>query len=341
MTGRPAPCACLALAATLAGCTADYSLLDVPIRGGTEEQRQIVRAELDRTAAWLGTDYVRLSGVRLRALRGMWGGYHVGKRLILVDPDGLPTQYIHRVVRHEVGHAVDYQARLRQGGGHDFRSAYDLLGPPGGSAHGDFDDENAEGFAELFELGPLVMGLAASECGPEPAPVVEHRDLFVEEVWQGLLPASRDVVAVFQLPPGETLGGIQTYDGRYLDVAFSSSLDWAVLDLQTMTWSDRRPGSAEQSGYYGPSTPDPAQPGMWTTRGEGGIAATAKADAGIFGVPDSEFPGYVVRSHATGGEWAWLDPPCMTPDDQLFVAGGEAGMVWEEDGKVYVAFVVP
>ncbi|MEQ1564374.1 MAG: hypothetical protein ABMA64_01965 [Myxococcota bacterium] len=189
-----------ALVALLVGCTPRVELPLVPVTGGTAEQREAARAELQRFEGWIGAGRLQIAGVRFEPLleqigaRGQW--QEAADRVRL--DQGLPAHDVADVVRHELCHALDDAEHL---------SATALFARLG-AAYPDSDWEHGQGhhqeaFAQLCEPSPLAAAItAAAPCSPTG----------VEDLLAGLADLADRVWVAYDPPEpielGEPRGGL-------------------------------------------------------------------------------------------------------------------------------------
>jgi hypothetical protein len=185
----------MALALLLAACRPRFPLSEVPITGGTQEQRDLVRDELLDFEGWVGHDRVHLAEVRIEDIKeGYDGLWHAKKSLIRLDEE---ASNLRQTARHELCHALDTAEDLSSG-----RPLLKSLGQVYTSFDEDIDRKpRREAFAEVCDLGPLATTLAqSSTCADDNPELLQALGYTDEEVWTARpLPAARS--------PGEPMGG--------------------------------------------------------------------------------------------------------------------------------------
>jgi hypothetical protein len=171
----------VAVLVVAAACRPNVELEEVPVLGGTAEDRERIRAELAAFADAIGPDRVKLRSVRivddLPGGNDEWdigGSYRADHTVRLVPGDGLTVR-----VRHELCHALDH--------------AEDLMAKP----HPLFDDlaaglfadpsladlipqhyrtareQREEAHAQFCEVGPMAASALTRPCGPASDRAVE------------------------------------------------------------------------------------------------------------------------------------------------------------------------
>jgi len=305
----------------LAGCGPDYALGDVPLHGGTEEQRLTVRLELLRLEDWIGDD-VRLRAVAFDHLGRHAGRYSRATRKVLIDQQ-LPLFELPEVTRHEVGHAVGHQRDLDDA--RDYEDAFHLLSefPKGYPER----RRNSEGLALLLETTPFRL---ATQCGASA--VTEHRTFLLQEAWTQAVGGTVERVVVGERPVTSSgIDEVEVYDDRYVVVHLSSSPQVHTLDLDDGSWVGEPPSTAvPASRGRGPSFPDQRAGRAETVSGPGVVAGRY-----LEPVPSGPLVSY------DGEPWRWAVPSCLGTDETLFVADGWAGSAWVEGRQLHVALLEP
>lgn len=173
-----------AMALLSVGCRRCPELEEVPIEGGTTEQRGQVSNTLANLAQWLAPEPVCLSKVRFAPLKetaNAEASYNVLSRQVRVAKE-LPTSRIPTAMIHEVCHAVDYQWNILQQHGDSFSFAE-------GRAFDDIDGRklDREAIAHVCELGePWLAALGEPQCEGETDWLWEPIDVVLQEVYQAV-----------------------------------------------------------------------------------------------------------------------------------------------------------
>ncbi|MEQ1565256.1 MAG: hypothetical protein ABMA64_06430 [Myxococcota bacterium] len=177
------------------GCLARVSLSEVPISGGTDEQRAAIRAELARFDEWFGPGRVELAQVRMASgvPRGAAGAYHVNTAVIEIDAAAEPP-LVAAVLGHELCHALDHQEGLLS----DPDELWDRLGDElaaawseqyvDGSPSGNARYRRSEAFAIACQAGPVEAELVTAPCPGDPPELAEIGAWLMERVWHTELP---------------------------------------------------------------------------------------------------------------------------------------------------------
>lgn len=211
------------LALALAGCTTAFDLPDVPIKGGTEEQREEARAELLDFDAWVGEDRVQLSKIEFEPLGGTLGGTYEPKRQIVSVEPSVELHDVRGIIRHELCHALDHTEDLFGRPSEIFDTLGDRLErSPAFTRELDHDDWRREAFAQICEHAPQTASLLTQSC-PEDDPLIREAMSWVSEhVWTSFEPP-------FEAPLGTPV--------RFEGVA-PSGLPWRSASVRATTDPD-------------------------------------------------------------------------------------------------------
>ncbi len=330
------------LAVTLIGCATCPPLGDVPIDGGTADQRATVGQELSSLegalALYTCVDHVRIGGF-FRPDRG--GSYdRLTRRVALLDE--LETEDLPKVLRHEVCHAVDLQNGLVK----DDEESFFYAVPP------DVTDHKLpnEAFADTCSLGQdTLLALWGVECAGDPD--LRAAQLVSEQVWvEDEVP---DPVAALEpvasiglrdvLPKGRDprlLGAI-----THLEVAQSEEPDRLVIESE---WEGLALGPFEVDARTGlrlegrtvAAEREPPEPGEvpdgWTplVSTDDLVALGGEADGMTVTLAEVVLPtGIARRLHVRVDDGPWAPPlsPCPEPgatrfffvDDELWTASAD------------------
>src|SRR5687767_4147100 len=96
----------------LLGCYQRFDLSDVPIVGGTDEQRAVVREELEAFDRDVGPGRLRLSAVVFASLTDDRRGFSNGPTNRIRIEEELVPEDLGRIVRHELCHQLDRDEEL-------------------------------------------------------------------------------------------------------------------------------------------------------------------------------------------------------------------------------------
>jgi hypothetical protein len=175
------------------GCSRAYPLSEVPIEGGTEEVRAIVELELEFFQEAIEPHTVELSRIIIgdgEPAGELWGQYRSNTRRVLLD-EAMPVEDVSVVVRHELCHALDYQAGLGDKS-HEAIDAYaERLSnlPNSGLSRDDPPRQRrSEALARICEVGPTVAAAASVSCPSESPLLVELASFALTEIWLGVPP---------------------------------------------------------------------------------------------------------------------------------------------------------
>jgi hypothetical protein len=280
----------------LASCERHCELTEVPVRGGTDEQQQIVASTMvqmqEAVVPPVCVDHVRLGSVWWHTQAE--GVYNTVTRGIRLDRE-VDEETLVDHLRHELCHAVDVQNDLIEGG-RDAREDFAFtcqVGPePLSVLWGDCPlDPDLEG---TWRVQREVYGLSA-----EPPP---QRAQFERIGATGLVGAS-ELIDVFETDGTLLVELIQEEDRQALAI---DPWTGAVQVFEGMV-----PG-AEQ--------PSPPAPAGWSTR-YGGMM---DEQTGLVVAYFSGWEGGVRRMLAWTEEgWAPAQGPCPNESTRLFLYGSE------------------
>lgn len=172
----------VALAVAPACRAESFRLEDVPIEGGTAEQRRAARAELDRLADAFTTP-PELSLVLFDEVDGFYGAYRHRDRRVRVDVSVEPES-VAGVVRHEACHALYEQISTLELDSADAERVVDDAA--------DIDDyggrrrTQSEAYAIVCGWGEDGLAAAHTACGPEERPHVALAALVGEDAYGAL-----------------------------------------------------------------------------------------------------------------------------------------------------------
>lgn len=184
------------------GCHAEL------VRGGTEAQRDLIRATLDEVESASGHTF-RLDSVRIREVARGAGKYNTVTRQISLDPE-LSDDELVEALRHELCHALDFQLDFGSATQPAWQLGYDELGS------GSRRRWAREAFATTCAIAPVHQGsmLACGATALDDELQRMHGELFSqvprvpERVprWTGQL----------ELPAGERLDSARITDRGHL-----------------------------------------------------------------------------------------------------------------------------
>lgn len=146
----------------VAACARGLPLSEVPVVGGTEEQRAEARAELEAFEGWVGDGRVRI--VRVEFDTATPGGSYTNWSRIVRLSSTLEAGWVRIFVRHELAHALDYQQSDLSFTLPALQALAEEL-PTGDDGEGG----QREAFARACEIGPFgALVVAAGDCGIDP-----------------------------------------------------------------------------------------------------------------------------------------------------------------------------
>jgi hypothetical protein len=169
-----------------------FPLGEVPIVGGSRDQREAVRDALLAFDAAVGPGRVQLSEVVFdsEGAADAAGRYSTKRSRIALAPDLGPL--IPDVVRHELCHAIDHQEMLAPAIGGALDRLIPALAEEGAfAATGEFEgyptpeDQRKETFADMCNRGPEVAALLAEACPDDPYEVSPVFAWMSDQVWSG------------------------------------------------------------------------------------------------------------------------------------------------------------
>jgi len=343
----------------LMACTRTFPLPEVPVVGGTAEQRAQVAAELVDFDEQIGTERLFLSEVRFEPL-DFEGLIHLTSRRIALD-DNLDGGRLDHVLRHELCHALDYSEDLAQID-QDF---FDELGEAVAGAEDSRIDEvsldarslRSEALATYCGVGALAAFATAESCAEEAPQIAEIAVWLTEFVWSAsrydtLLdwaPAvhsswfaahdlrTYDIEAdgTLQPPNGLAISGSigeassTAWDDGITDFSAVVDIDsGAVLsvaledieDEKDMWWDLGDPPGGIECNYGGrPRGWLDGPAAAWCTVEFVGLG---RSDARLLVMSDSDL------------EWRATTNGCALPGYELFVARGAVWTAWIEDATV-------
>jgi hypothetical protein len=176
----------LAIAVLTAGCTDRVSLLDVPIVGGSNEQREAAEAELRAFDDAVGPGRLTITSVVFKDLGDFQGRYSLAWGRVALDDD-LDPVLVRTNVRHELCHGLDYAENLlnRPVASFDDFGA-DLFDPEDGrldyrrGARG----RRSEALAQVCELGPFGAMALSEPCPGESELEADLASWVASNVWR-------------------------------------------------------------------------------------------------------------------------------------------------------------
>lgn len=326
-----------------------WNLPDVPIEGGTAEEREAVHAELLEIDRWLGPGRLRLHVVRIEAVAPPYGGKYVGDGVVLLDDDLEGTLEIRTVTRHEVCHALD--------------DAEDQSGPPMGvldqiaesletsEAIRDLSASGwrAEAFAQTCEITPFVTHLLATRCPEDDPRIAEIASWLLDRVWTESEPPSEAPLAtpvVFQPPESGTIPGHPWNDGSVRATTDPALVQVTLVDdtgFNDVWVVDRETGQVVTDRDVDPEQlpriDTPISPALWGWAFPYGLEGVAVIEMLRVEVSEIGWADERMLWLDDGGSWApvrdgcWKGSPGFPRDP--FVADDRAWLSWY-DGERYL-----
>jgi len=318
----------------LLACRPSVPLSEVPIEGGTAEQRADVRTGLLAFDEAAGSGRVTLRTIRIGQLDGYAGSYDHFYRRIDLDED---TTNFTFVLRHELCHALVEAEELLDPVPAVIAEARDGLFSsvrnPNGSGGYDTEDFETETVANFCESGPSGAASAASviDGGPLDADPELRRRLgawLLDEIWQGqpplppLLLDPADVIAseaaTTELRPTEDPSVVaDLFDGRTFDLYTGAAV---AADLPAV-------GSEESVA--------PGLAGAYYDDDGGSRVGIAGGTSAFIVTWDLYHLGSLSAFLANPGDgWRLVGDGSAHLPRTVFTADGEVWTSWMEDGTV-------
>jgi hypothetical protein len=352
----------------VAGCTL-YELDEVPIDGGTPEQRDAVRRELARFETWTGPGRVRLREIRfvdqVSNAEDLNGRYMWPIPRIELDT-GLSVFGTAQMTRHELCHALDRQEDLARSTSL-LDGVVDRLEP--GWPDGLYQtkrEELSEAMAELCDEGPATTTLLDPECPGDPPGLGPLADWFAGTVWTGEpdLWTDDELTAWPTAPPHRVsfapdavaVGGSWSGDSMFYTVIRADGQDdpsawtreWGWLDVET---GDEvlpdHPSDASQIEWEAPAPlpvglsfgPEPEVEDVWipvVVRGEGD-QAVAIVQTSLLGDGLDRLADRAILWDADAGTWSKIEA-CLTEVAAPFgTADAYWWLAWVDDQDLWWA----
>lgn len=314
----------LALALLLSGCAQRFDLDQVPIEGGTPEQRAAVREGLARFEADAGPGRIQLKQIAFEPLEGWTAGSYTRRSDKVEIEEELSPEGVLRVLRHELCHVLDFTEELVDQPSPLFDGLADGLSDPdlgllpidGMRSE---REQRSEALARFCDLGPLALSALADRCPNEPAAVGDVADWLLLHIW-------RDYVSpenVGSLPPPRAEWDAGPRDGppksfiidAVADPAIlwisvgSSDADWAseYVDRETgEPWDGPFPGGFPAGDGVPPGLPPPedARLGLWAGWPDGPGASIAYINLYHLGETQRLLA-------SDGGPWGFVATSCV------------------------------
>lgn len=171
------------------GCSSRLALPDVPISGGTSEQRAAAATELAEFDRWVGAGRLQIAGVEFRPLPdNLNGRYYRAWKAVDLDETLEPDQ-VRLSLRHELCHALDRSDELM-----DDLSLFQAFGDSlydreqgHLDSHASRRGRRSEALAVLCESGPLGAAALSTPCPGDPD-VADLFEYVASEVWAAYEP---------------------------------------------------------------------------------------------------------------------------------------------------------
>lgn len=296
----------------LVACRSAVPLGDVPIRGGTRAERELVRSELDAWDEAVGPGRVELRGVELVAeVRGrtdLGGAYRGNRTLQLLEGQDSPGT----TTRHELCHALD-----------------------------DAEDLSAETLFDRLADAVFAASPTLSALGADLYPTPEDRRGEVAEVAQRLV---EDVYRAYDAPLPLVLDPTDavTFAGPVVPAPqVDPTVDPEVVRVRAdPDWEDLVLYADVHTGAVVTEAPEVVEDACSPTiRGVfvADLAGSQNGPAAVLGqIYAFELdPGPLRLFVSDGSAWRQADQGCAEPEyAQVFAADGRVREAWVEDGRV-------
>jgi len=319
------------VACLLGGCGPVHPLDEVPIVGGSDAERALVRDLLVRFDEWTGGDRVQLREVVIETHEdGVAGTYRKGAKRITLRP-GLGSSYLSETVRHELCHALDHQEGYpsEDQGFEALHDAYLALGEVSHETDASSVRRRAtEGFALFCEQGPWENALATEPCDGVPGEARQQAAWVRDEVWRGVYTGPslrRELVGSIEADIDTLVTVVVDDDGTTI---YGQGPDGPVF----LTGPDY--GTVPDTAAYMVAEP-PSPPAVFDVVGRVGSSAVALTSVG---------PGHaqVLLGTLDGGDWGPVEAGCWDRSERLFEIGeGQIGAAWLDEGQVHFARLAP
>lgn len=170
-------------------CSRSYPLDSVPIEGGSEEARATVERELAFFQEAIAPNTVELSKIVFGPIEPGTAGLHwrTTRRIRLAE--NLPLNEVSTTLRHELCHALDYQAGLADKPDEVLDTYAERLYDPnlgGLEREGGRRQRRSEAVAEICEVGPFVASAAAISCPGDSPLLADLASFAIAEIWRGV-----------------------------------------------------------------------------------------------------------------------------------------------------------
>jgi len=304
------------------GCGPTYGLAEVPISGGTAEERAVIRETLLQFDQWTGGGRVELRSVTVEAAGAEVAGVYQRNKRITLRP-GMALYYLAESVRHELCHALDHQEGFPSED-RGFEVLHDAFLQHGAASHevGASDKRRArEGFALHCEQGPWTGALAAQDCDDLPRIDAAQASWMAAHVWSGVgvRPSlEREVVEGEPVVLDSLLAVLVTENGTL--AAGKHDGEMVFFD-----GPDFAPPPEHPSGS---SATPPAGTFVVDVVGQEGGHAVALAPVGPEDVE-------MLLGTGDGVRWGPMTDGCRRTDERFFTVGqGQLGSAWLDDDGV-------
>ena len=322
----------LAVCLLFFACQQKVPLSEVPIRGGTEEQRALLEAELAAYEDAIGPDRVALRYVEL--VDEVLGddfveGVYRGKKVILLDKD---SDSLTRILRHELCHAVDHADHLT-------RRPDPLLDELSAAvfsqsatlalvwrlSYKTAREQRGEAMSILCELGPLALSALTDPCPEDSLLAREAADWLMREVYREYVPleplslAEAPVVTLEGWDDGaSSIVSASTEPGVVIARSDSDFDDWQVAaDIETGELLDTTALPVEDIAEA------PILRGVYLADVVGFPEGPAAAIGAVLPSPLEGDDERLFVYDREGGDWRMTDDGCGYDHGDLFTADGE------------------
>ncbi len=353
-----------ALMLLISACAPRYDVEEVPILGGTVEQRAAVTEALGDFERWIGSGRIQLSKVVLDGpaldKKEAQGFYGTQFDSILLD-DELPLRRLKMMLRHELCHAVEHQEHLLNKPVAAFDdAAAAILQDRSHPLHSKLMDARTDGilrkemFSYVCQRAPVGTALHAHPCPSESSDYIKMAKWIASNIWTGdpdvsteatfrispsiiewAAPASVDRIGFFGSETDAVLILLPKVVGEASEMNVVSALDGTELPPETwipdpepiiLGYEGRPPvGASVLNDYYGALT------------GIDDVLAVSDGDTTIRVVTN------VLGSHGafgsrviagSGDRWSVVDGACPSDVHSVFLANNKLYVGWAEGADV-------
>lgn len=323
-----------------------YELPEVPINGGTSEQRSAIRDELLDFDGWVGPGRLKIQQIKVQKIDDGYRGRYLSGGIVLVNKALSETRDIRQLVRHELCHALDEAEEL-------YKEPFPILDEVADQLKqtDELDIEASdqfwrkEAFAQNCEIDPFVGYLLTKPCLREDPRISDIASWLQTYVWNS-----------FTSPPQVSLGKKVVFQNPMLneeplEAYIVESIDAEVVNIEVDYGDLVRSFSVDvRTGQTVPEEVETASPPYSSS-----LPKTTPLTGFLipYGTPEETlFIEIVVEVSVLGlardrAAWYGLDniwhpigDTCLdwtNGNSGLFIADSEAWMYQLEDGQLFWA----